>query len=108
MNKRPIRAAVAAACLLGLAATPALASHSHVMELGNGQCVLLAANGGEEDVSSRWPCSTTTPTSTLRRPRIGSTRSTCSSTRAFPGSTRPSPWPGRRRGRPLRDGIVND
>jgi hypothetical protein len=47
---RPIRAALAAACLLALAATPALASHTHVMAIGNGECVLLAANGGEEDV----------------------------------------------------------
>jgi hypothetical protein len=49
--KRLVRPALGAVLLLALAATPALASHSHVMELGNGQCVLLAANGGEEDVT---------------------------------------------------------
>jgi hypothetical protein len=48
--KRSVRAALAAALLLALVATPALASHSHVMAIGNGECVLLAANGGEEDV----------------------------------------------------------
>jgi hypothetical protein len=31
-------------------ATPALANHTHVMALGNGKCVLLAANGGEDEV----------------------------------------------------------
>lgn len=51
MNQRPIRAAIAAVCLLGLAAGPVSASHTHVMAVGNGQCVLLAANGGEEDVT---------------------------------------------------------
>jgi hypothetical protein len=49
--KRLIRTALAAVVLLSLAATPALATHTHVMALGNGQCVLLAANGGEEDVT---------------------------------------------------------
>lgn len=43
--------AIAAGLLLALTATPALASHTHVMALGNGECVLLAANGGEEDVT---------------------------------------------------------
>jgi uncharacterized membrane protein len=51
VTKRLVRPALAAACLLALAATPALASHSHVMAIGNGECVLLAANGGEEDVA---------------------------------------------------------
>lgn len=50
MNQRPIRAAIAAACLLGLAAGPVSANHTHVMQLGNGQCVVLAANGGEDEV----------------------------------------------------------
>lgn len=49
--KRLVLPAFAAGLLLALAATPALASHTHVMAIGNGQCVLLAANGGEEDVS---------------------------------------------------------
>ena len=37
--------------LFVLAATPALASHTHVMAIGNGECVVLAANGGEENVT---------------------------------------------------------
>ncbi len=31
-------------------AGPVSASHTHVMQVGTGQCVLLATNGGEEDV----------------------------------------------------------
>jgi hypothetical protein len=49
--KRLVRPALGAAILLALAASPVLANHTHVMALGNGQCVLLAANGGEEDVT---------------------------------------------------------
>jgi len=49
--KHLVRPAIGAGLLLALAATPALASHTHVMALGNGECVLLAANGGEEDVA---------------------------------------------------------
>jgi hypothetical protein len=49
--KRLAGPAIGAGLLLTLAATPALASHTHVMAIGNGQCVLLAANGGEEDVA---------------------------------------------------------
>lgn len=49
--KRLVRPALGAGLLLALAATPALASHTHVMAIGNGECVLLAANGGEEDVA---------------------------------------------------------
>ena len=49
--KRLIRPAIGAAIVLALAAAPALATHTHVMALGNGQCVLLAAGGGEEDVT---------------------------------------------------------
>lgn len=48
--KRLVAPAIGAGLLLALVATPALASHTHVMTLGNGRCVLLAANGGEEDV----------------------------------------------------------
>lgn len=48
--KSLVRALSGATLLLVLGATPALASHTHVMSVGNGQCVLLAANGGEEDV----------------------------------------------------------
>ena len=49
--KRLVAPAIGAGLLLALAATPALASHTHVMAIGNGQCVLLAASGGEEDVT---------------------------------------------------------
>lgn len=48
--KRLVRPALAALALLALVATPALAGHSHVMSIGDGRCVLLAANGGEEHV----------------------------------------------------------
>lgn len=48
--KRLVRPALAAVALLALVATPALAGHSHVMAIGGDRCVLLAANGGEEDV----------------------------------------------------------
>jgi hypothetical protein len=49
--KRLVRPAIAAGLLLALAASPVLASHTHVLSIGNGECVLLAANGGEEDVT---------------------------------------------------------
>jgi hypothetical protein len=48
--KRLVRPVIGAGLLLALAASPALASHIHVKAIGNGQCVLLAANGGEEAV----------------------------------------------------------
>jgi hypothetical protein len=48
--KRLVRPVLGAALLLALAATPALANHTHVMAIGNGECVVLAANGGEEEV----------------------------------------------------------
>jgi hypothetical protein len=48
--KRLARSAIGSALLLALAVTPALASHTHVMSLGNGQCVLLALEAGEESV----------------------------------------------------------
>jgi hypothetical protein len=48
--KRLVTAAVSAAAVLALAATPALATHTHVMSLGNGECVLLAHEAGEEAV----------------------------------------------------------
>ena len=48
--KRLVRPALGAVVLLALAATPALASHSHVRLLGNGQCVVLAESAGEDDV----------------------------------------------------------
>jgi hypothetical protein len=48
---RLVGPAIGTGLLLAVAASPVLASHSHVMALGNGQCVLLAANGGEQDVA---------------------------------------------------------
>lgn len=48
--KRLVRPAIGAGLLIALAATPALASHTHVMSLGNGECVLLAHEAGEESV----------------------------------------------------------
>jgi hypothetical protein len=48
--KRLVRPALGAVLLLALAATPALANHSHVKLLGNGQCVVLAEGAGEDDV----------------------------------------------------------
>ncbi len=48
--KRLVRPALGAAVLLALAVTPALANHSHVMQLGNGQCVVLAEGAGEDEV----------------------------------------------------------
>ncbi len=47
---RITRTVLAAAVLAALAVTPASASHTHVLQLGNGQCVLLAPEAGEEDV----------------------------------------------------------
>lgn len=41
--------AIAATLVLALA-IPASASHTHVMQTGNGSCVVLAANGGEKRV----------------------------------------------------------
>lgn len=49
--KRLVGSALGAAVLMALAAAPVLASHAHVMAIGNGRCVLLAANGGEENVT---------------------------------------------------------
>jgi hypothetical protein len=54
--KRPLRPArsvagfLGAATLLAFAAAPVMANHTHVMQIGNGQCVLLASESGEEDV----------------------------------------------------------
>lgn len=48
--KRLVRVTLFAGALLALSAAPALATHTHVMQVGNGQCVILAQNGGEEDV----------------------------------------------------------
>lgn len=49
--KRLVSPFIGAGLLLVLGATPVAAGHSHVLSIGNGACVLLAANGGEEDVA---------------------------------------------------------
>lgn len=41
--------AITAGVVVALA-IPASASHTHVMQTGNGACVVLAANGGEKEV----------------------------------------------------------
>jgi hypothetical protein len=51
---RPVRSVavvLGAAALLALAAAPVAANHTHVMQVGNGQCVLLALDAGEESVT---------------------------------------------------------
>jgi hypothetical protein len=48
--RRLALALAAAAAIVAAAAAPVAASHTHVMVLGNGQCVLLADGAGEEDV----------------------------------------------------------
>lgn len=49
MRKLLSTIAIAVTTAAGLAA-PAAASHVHSKQVGNGQCVLLAANGGEKNV----------------------------------------------------------
>lgn len=51
MIKRLSLAMVLGAALASTLAGAALASHTHVRELGNGQCVILAPDGGEKWVS---------------------------------------------------------
>lgn len=49
--KRLVGVTLATAILLALSAAPALATHTHVMEIGgDGRCVQLAAGGGEKEV----------------------------------------------------------
>jgi hypothetical protein len=48
--KRLFRLTLVVGTLLAISATPALANHKHVMQVGNGQCVILAAHGGEDEV----------------------------------------------------------
>jgi hypothetical protein len=50
VNRRLILVTVAVAGLLALASAPALATHTHVMQVGNGECVIIAGNGHEDDV----------------------------------------------------------
>lgn len=47
---RTITAIAVATGLLVTTAAPAAATHTHVRLTGSGACVLLAANGGEDDV----------------------------------------------------------
>lgn len=51
MNRRVIRSLIGAVALLALLVAPVSASHTHVMQVGNGQCVLLAEGAGEAGVS---------------------------------------------------------
>ncbi|HEY3334491.1 MAG TPA: hypothetical protein VGK16_04570 [Candidatus Limnocylindrales bacterium] len=48
--KRLVRPALGAVMVLALAATPAFANHHHVMSIGDGRCVILAPDGGEDEV----------------------------------------------------------
>ena len=50
MKRLLLRVAPLVAGFLMLSAAPALATHTHVMHVGNGQCVILAADGHENDV----------------------------------------------------------
>ncbi|MEO6207798.1 MAG: hypothetical protein ABIP77_07570 [Candidatus Limnocylindrales bacterium] len=47
---RLVRISVMCAAMLALSAAPALAAHTHVTQVGNDRCVILAQNGGEENV----------------------------------------------------------
>lgn len=48
--KRVVVAAVSTVAILVLGAAPVAASHTHVKALGDGRCVLLAHEAGEEAV----------------------------------------------------------
>lgn len=48
--RKILSVALGAGALLAASALPASAEHIHVRLLGNGQCVVLAANGGEAEV----------------------------------------------------------
>jgi len=50
VNRRLVRTTLLAAALLALSAAPALATHAHVMQVGNGECVILAQDGHEDEV----------------------------------------------------------
>lgn len=45
------RALLVAGTFLAFSAVPVLATHTHVMQVGNGQCVVLAEGAGEADVA---------------------------------------------------------
>ena len=48
---RILRALLVAGALLALVAGPVSANHTHVMPVGNGQCVVIAEGSGEAEVS---------------------------------------------------------
>jgi len=48
--KRTFSAAAIAGSLFLVAASSAFATHTHAMVVGNGQCVVIAEDAGEEDV----------------------------------------------------------
>lgn len=48
---RFVRALLVAGALLALVVGPASANHTHVMPVGNGQCVVIAEGSGEGEVS---------------------------------------------------------
>ena len=50
MKRHLTRVGLIAAGLLMLSAQPVLATHTHVMQVGSGECVILAQNGQESDV----------------------------------------------------------
>lgn len=49
--RKLLAVAAALAAALALTAAPAAAEHVHSKQVGNGKCVLLAANGGEKNVN---------------------------------------------------------
>ena len=50
MRRKLVTTLLASLAIATLSAGPALADHTHVLLLGNGQCVILAANGNEKYV----------------------------------------------------------
>ncbi len=48
---RLARALLVAGTFLAFAALPVFATHTHVMQVGNGECVVLAEGAGEAEVS---------------------------------------------------------
>lgn len=56
---RAIRLVLIVVLLTGTLALPSMAEHTHVMMTGNGQCVVLSAEGGEKYV--KLPHATTFP-----------------------------------------------
>jgi hypothetical protein len=50
MKRRLVTTLVLSTLTVAALATPAAADHTHVMQVGNGKCVILAADGGERYV----------------------------------------------------------